>query len=170
MEAGFDVRGSETIGMAQRGGSVVSHVRIGSEIASPLIEAGGADIIIAFEPGEAARVASRLGPDGVLLVSDRAIMPAIAGEYNPAKTLVWLRNHIDALHIVSGQDVIQACGARGLNVALLGAAAALGTLPFGMEELKGAIRKRLPEKFVAANIAALAYGAGAIETGKRGCI
>jgi indolepyruvate ferredoxin oxidoreductase beta subunit len=162
MEAGFDIRGSETIGMAQRGGSVVSHVRIGNNIASPLIEASGADIVIAFEPGEAVRIASRLRQGGAMIVSDRAIVPAVAGEYDSAKTLEWLRSNIDKLHIISGEDVIQACGARGLNVALLGAASALGTLPFGMVELESAIRKRLPEKFIGANIAALAYGAGAI--------
>ena len=55
MEQGDFVRTTETIGMAQRGGSVVSHVRAGEEVHSPLIPAGGADVILAFEPGEAVR-------------------------------------------------------------------------------------------------------------------
>ena len=55
MEKGMEARGAETIGMAQRGGSVVSHVRIGEEIHSPLIPYKAADVIIGFEPAEAVR-------------------------------------------------------------------------------------------------------------------
>ncbi|MDR0595937.1 MAG: 2-oxoacid:acceptor oxidoreductase family protein [Clostridiales Family XIII bacterium] len=166
MATGLDVRGSETIGMAQRGGSVVSHVRIGRDIASPLIEDGGADIVIAFEPGEAARVAPKLKAGGAMIVSDRAIMPAVPGDYGPAATLEWLRGSIGELHVISGSGVIESCGAKALNVALLGAAAALDRLPFGAKELENAIRERLPEKHIEANIAALAYGAAAVNAKK----
>lgn len=62
MEKGESVRTAETIGMAQRGGCVVSHVRVGGGIYSPLIPKGGADVLIAFEPGEAVRCLSYLKP------------------------------------------------------------------------------------------------------------
>jgi indolepyruvate ferredoxin oxidoreductase beta subunit len=158
MEAGLRVRGSETIGMAQRGGSVVSHVRMGLDISSPLIGENCADVVIAFEPGEAARSLTYLKECGVMVVSDRAVIPSVAGDYDPTKTLDWLRENITNLLIISGDDVIERCGARGLNVALLGAVCAMDRLPFGAAELEAAIRARLPEKLVDANLAALAYG------------
>jgi indolepyruvate ferredoxin oxidoreductase beta subunit len=166
MAAGCDVRGSETIGMAQRGGSVVSHVRMvaeGVSIASPLIGPGGADAVIAFEPGEAARAASFLKPHGVLLTSDRALIPAVAGDYDQAKTLDWLRATTENLYVLSGADIIATCGARALNVTLLGAASALGVFPFARKDLEDAIRSRLPRKSMDSNLAALAYGESLIQ-------
>jgi indolepyruvate ferredoxin oxidoreductase beta subunit len=135
---------------------------MGGGIASPLISEGGADVVIAFEPGEAVRAAPYLKPDGAMIVSDRAILPAASGGYEPALALEWLEGNIGNLLVVSGKDVLTHCGARGLNVALLGAAAAMGCLPFGAKGLEAAIRVRLPEKFVDANLAALAYGAEAV--------
>ncbi|MDR0324210.1 MAG: 2-oxoacid:acceptor oxidoreductase family protein, partial [Treponema sp.] len=78
MKSGFSVRTTETIGMAQRGGSVVSHVRIGDDIFSPLIPVGRADALVAFEPGEAVRQLPFLKDGGVLIVSDTAIKPVAA--------------------------------------------------------------------------------------------
>ena len=74
----MDVRSAETIGMAQRGGSVVSHVRIGSGLHSPLIPLSAADILIAFEPCEAVRNLPYLKKDGVIVVSDKVIPPVTA--------------------------------------------------------------------------------------------
>jgi indolepyruvate ferredoxin oxidoreductase beta subunit len=76
MAAGLSVRGSETIGMAQRGSGVVSHVRMGGAIFSPLIPLGEADVLIAFEPGEAVSAARFLAPGGVAVVCDRPVMPS----------------------------------------------------------------------------------------------
>jgi indolepyruvate ferredoxin oxidoreductase beta subunit len=185
MAAGLDLRGSETIGMAQRGGSVVSHVRMGHDIASPLIEEGGADVVIALEPGEAARALPYLKPDGVMIACDRPVIPAVAGGYDPARTLAWLRESVRSLHIISGDDVIKRIGPYGVSMALLGAAAELGALPYGRDEIGKAVERRLPEMLAGAagagdeaaqaaarnaietNIAALAYGAGVIRGGER---
>ncbi len=71
MDKGQNVRTAETIGMAQRGGCVVSHVRVGDEIFSPLIPKHTADIIIGFEPAEAVRCLSYLKKDGTVVVSIR---------------------------------------------------------------------------------------------------
>ncbi|MDR0842055.1 MAG: indolepyruvate oxidoreductase subunit beta [Acidobacteriota bacterium] len=157
MAAGLDVRGSETIGMAQRGGSVTSHVRMGKDIASPLIPSGRADVILAFEPGEAARVHGYLKPGGVFVVCDRPIVPAVKGDYDGAATARWLAGQC-AARIVSGEEIIKNCGARSLNIALVGAAAALGAFPFGTDELLTALSERVNAKFLAMNIAALEYG------------
>ncbi|MDR0311427.1 MAG: indolepyruvate oxidoreductase subunit beta [Acidobacteriota bacterium] len=158
MAAGFDVRGSETIGMAQRGGSVTSHVRMGKDIASPLIPLGRADVILAFEPGEALRAIDFLKPGGVFVVCDRPIIPAVKGDYDGSAAAAWLKEHTGA-HFVSGEDIIKNCGARSVNIALLGAAAALGAFPFGFNEIEAALAEKLDAKFLAMNIAALRYGA-----------
>lgn len=71
----LDVRTTETIGMAQRGGSVVSHVRIGQNINSPLIPQRAAHAVIGFEPAEAVRVLPYLSADGLMIVCDKAMKP-----------------------------------------------------------------------------------------------
>jgi len=157
MAAGYDVRGSETIGMAQRGGSVTSHVRMGN-ISSPLIPSGCADIILAFEPGEALRKVEFLRPGGTFIVCDRPIVPAVKGEYDGAAAVAWLKEHTGA-RVVSGEDIIRNCGARSINIALIGAATACGAFPFGFDELEAALAERLNAKFLEKNIAALHYGA-----------
>ena len=158
MIAGFNVRGSETIGMAQRGGSVTSHVRMGKDIASPLIPLGCADAILAFEPGEALRKIDFLKPGGIFIVCDRPLVPAIKGDYDGTAAAVWLKERAVA-RLVQGEDIIKNCGARSVNIALLGAAAACGAFPFGFGEIEAALAERLDAKFLATNIAALHYGA-----------
>ena len=91
---GWQVRTAETIGMAQRGGNVTSHVRMGSdgeEVFSSLITPGTADILIALEPGEAARALPYLAPGGVLVTATTAIQPvtsALSGQPYHAGTVV----------------------------------------------------------------------------------
>ena len=80
-DKGWQVRTAETIGMAQRGGNVVSHVRMGDageEVFAPLLAEGTADLVIAFEPAEAARVLPFLAPDGLLVTATTAIQPVTA--------------------------------------------------------------------------------------------
>src|SRR5690606_28647621 len=78
---GYDVKLSEVHGMAQRGGSVVTHVKFGRKVFSPLIEVGTADIILAFEKMEALRWIHYLKQDGTIIVNDQSIdpMPVITG-------------------------------------------------------------------------------------------
>jgi len=157
---GLDVRGSETIGMAQRGGSVASHVRMGKDIASPLIPPGQADLILAFEPGEALRAAGFLSPSGLMLASNR---PAGAN-YNRADVQNWLDSHIHAMHWIDGGRVIAATGARSLNIAMIGAAVSLGGFRGAIDlgDIEKAIKARLPERFWDMNIRALHDGGVAV--------
>ena len=78
---GYDVKMSEVHGMAQRGGSVVTHVRYGEKVYSPLVEEGSADILLAFEKLEALRWIHYLKEDGIAIVNDQKInpMPVITG-------------------------------------------------------------------------------------------
>ena len=100
---GWQVRTAETIGMAQRGGNVTSHVRMGSNgeaVFSPLITPGTADMVIALEPGEAARALPFLAPGGVLVTATTAIQPvtaALAGEpYRAGDVVAALANSLQA--------------------------------------------------------------------------
>jgi indolepyruvate ferredoxin oxidoreductase beta subunit len=169
---GADVLGAETIGMAQRGGSVVSHIRVGEEPRSPLIPPGRADLVIAFEPAEAVRVLPFLAPDGRLLALDRGVAPVTSSlsatgksggaksGYDPSAMTAYLRQTLEGrLSIIDGESLIRRLGnARAINVALLGAAVKLGFLPFTAAEIGEVITTRLPQKFVEMNLAALRIG------------
>ena len=95
MEQGDFVRTTETIGMAQRGGSVVSHVRAGCEVHSPIIPAGTADVIIAFEPGEAVRCLPYLKEGGMVVTNRQIVKPVSASlggsSYNAEEMLDHLK-------------------------------------------------------------------------------
>jgi len=174
---GFDVRGAETTGIARRGASVISHIRIGQGIQSPLIPRGKADIIVALEPAEAVRVHTYLSPTGRILVLDWGIMPesGISGEkkYNPAGMLAFLKSYLshpseerltqkeggDWLTVVSGEGLIKKCGNAGvLNTALLGTAVEKKFLPFTAENALAAIRELIPPEYLELNIRAFNSG------------
>jgi indolepyruvate ferredoxin oxidoreductase beta subunit len=165
---GLDVRGSETIGMAQRGGSVVSHIRLGENIHSPLIPPGKADVIIAFEPAEAVRVLPFLSPSGRMLVLDRPVMPVSASlsehGYDPAEMIAFLKSALspdggERLTIVNGEELIQKCGSpKVINTALLGIALTKNYFPFTKDDMLPVIKERIPERFLELNLRALGGG------------
>lgn len=162
MAKGMDVMSAETIGMAQRGGSVFSHVRIGGEIYSPMIAKGKADLIIGFEPGEAVRMLPYLKPDGQMIVSSRAVMPVTASlsqtGYSAEEMTSYLEKKVKKLILV---DTDNACSQLGsskvMNVLLLGAAVHSGALGLTEDEIAAALKKRLPEKLHDLNLRALGY-------------
>jgi indolepyruvate ferredoxin oxidoreductase beta subunit len=161
--SGLDVRGSETIGMAQRGGSVVSHIRMGDHIHSPLIPPGKADVIIAFEPAEAVRVLPFLSPEGRMLVLDRGVMPvsaSLGGKYKPGEMTDFLRSVLaERLTVVKGGELIGTCGsARVINTALLGTALAKNYFPFTRDYLMKALKERVPSKYLELNLKAFELG------------
>lgn len=164
MDMGEKVRTAETIGMAQRGGSVVSHVRIGNSF-SPLIPNKSADIIIAFEPAEAVRALPYLKKGGSLVVSNKAVQPvtaSLAGKgYDVAEMIEYLKNNIENLTIIDVDHVIEVCkNPKVLNVALIGAAIKSPILNMSSEIIESTIRKIVPEKFVELNLKALKLGMG----------
>jgi len=138
MKRGLNVRTTETIGMAQRGGSVIGHTRIGYEIFSPLIPSGSASAIIAFEPAEAARNLHYLAERGALIVCDSAITPitsSLSGEPYDAEAIIeYLRVRVPGAVIIDGLSLKEQCG-KTLNVALLGIAAQSGAFPFEADAL-----------------------------------
>ncbi len=165
MKKGLTVMGAETIGMAQRGGSVFSHLRIGEGIQSPMIAKGEADLILGFEPGETLRMLDYLKTGGQIITALRPVIPvtsALSGDdYDGRAQLEYLRNTGNPMLEVDMDRAIEALGSsKVLNVVMLGAAAATGALGVTLEDLEEAIRERLPEKFLAMNLQALSYGAG----------
>lgn len=168
MEQGDFVRTTETIGMAQRGGSVVSHVRAGSEVHSPIIPAGTADVIIAFEPGEAVRCLSYLKEGGMVVTNRQIVKPVSASlggsSYNAEEMLDHLKEKAGNVLVIDGEEICRQAGSpKVLNVALLGAAAKSGTLGISLEEMAEAVRKNVKERFVELNEKALMLGSQAQE-------
>lgn len=161
MQKNMNVRTSETIGMAQRGGSVVSHVRCGDKINSPLIAKHTAQVLIAFEPGEAVRCLDYLAPDGVVIVNNKAVMPITSNfgaEYNGNEMFDYLKKNVKHLIIVDGNDICEKCNSsKVLNIALLAVAAKTNKLSISIDELKNAIKCKIPAKFHDMNIAAVDY-------------
>jgi indolepyruvate ferredoxin oxidoreductase beta subunit len=157
------VRSAETIGMAQRGGSVVSHVRTGEMVYSPMIAEGQADLMIAFEPGEAMRNLRFLKPDGCLVTTAQAVMPVTAslgmGHYNQSDTIDFLKKRVASLYLVDGEKICAEAGSpKVLNTALLGAAAKSGKLGLTLGDLEKAVKSRLPEKLHEMNLKAMKKG------------
>jgi indolepyruvate ferredoxin oxidoreductase beta subunit len=168
MNKGQNARTAETIGMAQRGGCVVSHVRIGDDIHSPLVPKGTADMIIGFEPAEAVRSLPYLKKGGVAVVSAKAIRPVTASlgdsDYDGREALDHLKHAASRLIVLDGEEICRACGSpKVLNVALLGAASASGMLGLSLGELEAAIKERVAARFVDMNLKALASGAEAAQ-------
>lgn len=160
---GVRVHSAETIGMAQRGGSVVSHVRIG-EVNSPMIPKKMADVIIAFEPSEAVRNLDYLKNDGVMVVSKKAVKPVTStlssSQYTGQEMLDYLATKVEHLIVVDGETICNNLGSsKVLNVVLLGAATATGMLGITETDISNAIRNRLPEKLHELNENALKAGA-----------
>jgi indolepyruvate ferredoxin oxidoreductase beta subunit len=164
MARDIPVLSAETIGMAQRGGSVFSHVRMSTDevLYSPMIARGEADLIIAFEPGEAVRQLPFLKPDGRMVVSSRPVMPVTAAlsdtGYRAETMLDYLSSHVSHLTVVDAERALREVGSpKVLNLILLGAALRCGALGLEAMDLKEAVRRNIKEKFHALNFKALDY-------------
>ncbi len=123
MESGYDVKMSEIHGMSQRGGSVSSQVRYGEKVYSPVIEMGGADILVSFEKMEALRWLKYLKPDGKIVVNNHKInsMPILTGkaEYLEEEIDNEL-NRIGAKVINASENAIKLGNPKTMNIILLG--------------------------------------------------
>jgi len=134
LEAGFDVKKSEVHGMAQRGGSVTSHVRFGRKVYSPIIKQGDVDILFSFEQLESLRWLNYVKPDGVILLNNHKINPPAVnlGQMEYPKDIPGIiRKRFDRFHLVDGTKLaLEAGDIRAANVVLLGTISKL----FDMEE------------------------------------
>ena len=165
MKKGLGVKTAETIGMAQRGGSVFSHVRLGEELHSPMIAPGQADIIIAFEPAEALRHLPFLKEGGTVVASLAPIFPVstLIGDssYPLEEVLQQLKNTIKKLTLIDSEAAVRELGSpKVLNVLLLGAAVRTGELGLELEDIEAALHEKVPARFQELNDRALRYTEG----------
>ena len=161
MDAGYDVKLAEVHGMAQRGGSVVTHVRINKEpVFSPLIEEGGADILVGFELLEGFRWLPYLKQDGQLFINNRKIkpMPVIMGTVDyPQDIPGYLKDNIKGLHILDAEALAMKAGnIKAVNTVLMGALST--ALPFSTEMWLKQIEKNVKPAFIELNKKAFLLG------------
>ncbi len=161
MEVGYDVKLAEVHGMAQRGGSVVTHVRISDvPVKSPLIEEGCADILVAFELLEGYRWLPYLKKDGEMFVNKRKLkpMPVIMGTVDyPEDIPGYLTRNIKRLHLLDADSLANEAGnLKAVNTVLMGALST--SLPFSQEMWLTQIENSVKPKFVDINKKAFLLG------------
>lgn len=162
MAAGETVHSAETIGMAQRGGSVTSHIRIG-ESYSPLIPSGCASLMLAFEPAEAVRNLPLLNKDGTVIVSSAAVMPVTAsltgGSYQAEPMLDFLKARVKKVITADPESLCASLGSvKYFNVVMLGVALAAGEIGLPEDIVRQSVENRVPERFREVNKKALTIG------------
>ncbi len=157
---GFDVKQSEVHGMAQRGGSVLSQVRFGNSVFSPIVSEGEADLLIGFEPLETARYLHFLKDDGIVIYNTRPIGTigvSIAAEKYPTDINDVIKTQAKTVMPFDGTQLAVASGdKRTLNLVLLGAA--LRFLPLEEQSILDAITNTVPRKVLEINRKAFAAG------------
>ena len=163
MARGEAAHTAETIGMAQRGGSVVSHVRIGEGVYSPLIPKGQADLMIAFEPAEAVRNMTYLKPGAAAVISSAPVMPVTAAlsgsSYKPSDMINVLAGAGFDVTVIDGAAIVSELGsAKSLNVALLSAACETGKAGMTSEELVSVLGTSVKKEYLEQNMRAVRLG------------
>ena len=164
---GYDVKKTDTLGMAQRGGSVVSHVRIAEKVYAPLIKESEADFLLAFEKLESIRWANYLRPGGVAIINNYAVPPLsvnLGVEKYPtdAEVMQVLKQRSERIYMVSGTLRATELGnVKTLNIFMLGCVSVF--LPFKTTTWQAAIAKHLPEKLWKLNMTAFETGRKEIE-------
>jgi indolepyruvate ferredoxin oxidoreductase beta subunit len=162
MLAGFDVKKSEIHGMSQRGGSVVSHVRYGSEVFSPIVPEGEGDILFGFELMETCRSLPLIKPGGIVVANDLQISPPsvlMGQETYPADLVLRIQDHFPDFLLVDGQKLAHDAGnVRAANTVLLGAVSKRLDIAEGF--WMKAIEKMVPVKALEVNRKAFLTGRG----------
>lgn len=160
LASGLDVKMSEVHGMAQRGGSVVTQVKIGEEVHSPLVEKGEAQVILAFEQLEALRWLEYLKPGGEVIVNLQVIepMPVIIGRAKyPAGIVEAIGSKAEKVTVIDALDIAQACGnPKVSNVVMMGVLAK--KLDFDLQLWLDALEKRVPSHLIQVNLEAFRQG------------
>ena len=162
LAAGYDIKKTDTLGMAQRGGSVISHVRIGQQVWSPLIKEGEVDIIVTFEKLEAARWSHYLRPGAIAIVNNQVVPPLsvnLGNERYPSDEEITniLKRWTDRIYFVDGTSRVRELGnIRTLNMFMLGCASLF--IPLKVHIWKNTISQHLPSKIQQINITAFDQG------------
>ena len=164
LDIGLDVKKTDTLGMAQRGGSVTSHLRIGSKVWSPLINAPEADILLAFEKLEAARWVGYLKPGGTVIINNLAIPPlsiSLGTQVYPEDEAILgsFRRVTETVYLVDGTERVAGMGdVRTLNIFMLGYLSRFLPLEITDEQWEKSIARHLPAKILDLNKRAFKAG------------
>jgi indolepyruvate ferredoxin oxidoreductase beta subunit len=164
MSMGLNVRVGETLGMAQRGGSVQSHVRLGDAVHGSLIPEGKSDVLISLEPAETLRVVKYVGGGTTVIMNSRPVLPVSVllseSDYPEVEEIEKLLGKfaskvltMDALNLA-----VEAGTSRSLNVVMLGAYMALGEPVLSLDAIKGALKKVVPASYIEQNTLAFEMG------------
>ena len=160
MQAGYDVKKAEVHGMAQRGGSVVSHVRFGKKVYSSIIPEGEGDVLFGFELLETYRYLPLVKKSGAVVVNNLKIAPpsvALGKRDYPADVAVKLKEFVANVHVVDGLQLAEQAGnSRTVNTVLLGALS--NNLEPTHEQWIAAIKSLVPERFLDVNLKAFELG------------
>jgi indolepyruvate ferredoxin oxidoreductase beta subunit len=162
LAAGYDVKKTDTLGMAQRGGSVISHVRIGKKVFSPLIKDGEVDILLAFEKLEGVRWTNSLKPGAIVIMNDYAQPPLSVSlgvdRYPTDREVVEiLKMRTNRIFLIDGTTASTKLGnARTLNIFMLGCLSRF--MPFEAEAWEKSILEHLAERLHKINSAAFQLG------------
>jgi len=168
LAAGFDVKKTDTLGMAQRGGSVVSHVRLAPRVWSPLIKDGEADLLLAFEKLEAARWSHYLKPGAIAIVNSYEQPPlsvSLGQEKYPtdAQITAALKRRTDQVYFIDGNKRAKELGnVRTLNIYMLGCFSVFA--PLDIDVWQESISRRMPENIREINLTAFEKGRKEIES------
>ncbi|MFX1571463.1 MAG: indolepyruvate oxidoreductase subunit beta [Promethearchaeota archaeon] len=168
-EFGLKIRTAETHGLAQRSGSIYTHIRIGKEVYSPLIPYGEAHVLLGIEAIETLRYIEYLQPNGIIILNNyiwHPIQSTFERVKNPeipyitiGRIVEQLREVTKNIHIIDALDIAKKAGnPLTLNVALLGSLAKINGFPLGLEQLIDIIPKVVPKKAIEANLKALRLG------------
>ena len=159
LDGGYEVKMSEVHGMAQRGGSVVTFVRYGKEVAEPIVEEGCADVLIAFERLEALRYAHFLKKDGVIIVNDQRMdpMPVVMGvaQY-PENIIENLSKEYKVISVDAMAEAKKLGNTKVFNVVIIGVAAR--HMDFTVDQWNAVIERTVKPKFIDINKEAFAAG------------
>lgn len=161
---GFDVAKAETHGMAQRGGSIVVHVRIGDEVSSPLIERGTGDVLIGFEVLEAVRALPMLKDGGTVIVNNKFIPPLSVLQglvESPTKNelIATLKSRASHVYEVDGIGLAEKAGnALAMSTIFLGAFLAIPENPLKEASVKKVLSQKVKASYLDVNLKALQVG------------
>jgi len=173
-EFGLNIRTAEVHGLAQRSGSINTHIRIGENVLSPLIPYGEANVLLGMEAIEALRYCEYLEKDGVIILNDymwHPVQSTFKRVQNPDEKYITfdnIRSQLEKLtgniHVIDALDLANQAGhPLTSNVVLLGALARVEGFPLTLEQLNQIIPKVVPQKAINANLAAIKLGYNAIK-------
>ena len=171
---GIEVKGSEVLGMAQRGGSVFSNIRLGSDLYAPLTPEGKCDVLVAVEPSEAIRNIQYLAKSSMVILNSREVMPytvflGSSGYPNPDEILGKLNKVADMVITLDATKLAEEAGnLQSTNVVMLGALFGSGLMSITTETVKAVIQARFSVRAAEANLKAFDLGYREVQKALKG--